>query len=1022
MSGSGGDGGGVRNDDARKVRIEVARVVFKIASLATSEKRLVHGPELLVFGTDNTFETPNGPTYTIDLPCGARHAEFDKPLAIDLMLHPWFSNDTTTMMPPNAGLAFELTARHCKSDRQEEVCHTYAYGVLPFARLTEMSSVAANKGMRVPPLTFTLNDRPMQFELEFAKRALTAGVRTEEYEKLSRLQQAFLRTSGGAECFERLQVTLHGVRVTLPPGVRPYTPPSLTTMMLSSAAAPASTAPTSNFHAEDFAFIGSSARSKQAAERLRHLFEQQRDATYAPYGSQAPFKDYRAMDDIWKNFFVSVYKRGCDVEEPTALALMCTWFTQPVPERLFSHLLRAQLTVHCMSVERFVHCLRGVLATHGRWVADAPKERRHDNEKSNARMREWQRNDPQFTTADKRQLSVDEHRALGFIVLALTSMANACSYTTDFGEIARVNDDMAAKWDPNKGSSAPDAATTATTAVVREVDEIVTEQFETAPLRVRAIDCEDGAAWFMRLWLALVSNLGNWSDPVVALAAQVMDLYVVCINKMHCGECHIMPTLYLRDYALGMMTLGYNKGMSANHSTAERKLWMRGIRETCLWPAYMYDGPYVGSVGHRTDAHQLLLQAGKTGSAVQWPIPHVLYAEPTRVSPSDQMPADTFSVSDDDQMARKHARHDMRMSAVDQLQNIDVDLFAGFEPYITFPQMIDTVDALQNPMELSRFYRGFIVGCTIPPVYKLVQMDLRDSLGRSDGALIMRRTEQALSRARYFADVAYNHRAKPRTFGVYHAQLAGNDPQVSTIPYAPLDLELLLWVATVHGVEPPVLPGRVPRHLENVPLDQLGQFETLAHIESHAELRQLCAQGVRFRQMLWNTHQRGDDVGAKLQPTEEEPIVDDELQHCVDLRFLPHNGCMDPDLLLRAVQCAPKHLCKALFVRRIPLGVAPAFENHAHLGDDDDSRISEMLRDLRLQNLDVTQMVHFVDNKRALVDLARQYQCLERYTPQQWNALRHYMGAAVRAAPLYLNYVCFACEPNSGVDGGGDVE
>ena len=700
------------------------------------------------------------------------------------------------------------------------------------------------------------------------------------------------------------------------------------------------------------------------------------------------------MDEIWKNFFVSVYKRGCDVEEPTALALTCTWFDQPVPERLFSHLLRAQLTVHCMSVECFERCLRGVLATHGAWVAKASKQHQH-GEMGDAHR------DPQF--AGKQQMSVDEHRALGFVVLALTSMANACSYTTDFGEIARINDEAAAKWSANK-STAPDS-----TIAVRDVEEIVTEQFETAPLRVRAIDCEDGAAWFMRLWLALVSNLGSWNDPVVALAAQVMDLYVVCINKMHCGECHIMPTLYLRDYALGMMTLGYNKGMSASHSADERKKWARGIQETCLWPSYMYDGAHFGSAFHRTDAHKLMAKANDARTAVQWPIPHVLYAEPTRVSPSDQMPADTFSVSDDDQMARKHARHDMRMSAVDQLQNVDVDLFAGFEPYITFPQMIDTVDALQNPMELSRFYRGFIMGCTIPPVYKLVQMDLRDSLGRSDGALIMRQTEQSLSRAHYFADVAYNHCAKPRTFGVYHAQLAGNDPQVSMIPYAALDLELLLWVANVHGVEPPVLPGRVPRHLENVPVDQLGQFETLAHVESHPELQQLCAKGAQFRQMLWNTHQREES-------TKVDVVVPSDLQRCVDLRFLPHNGCMDPDLLLRAVQCAPKHLCKGIFVRRIPLGVAPAFENHAHLGTDDNSRIPEMLRDLHLQNLDVTQMVHFIDNKRALVDLARECQCLERYTPQQWNALRHYMGATVRAAPLYLNYVCFACEPD-----GGDV-
>lgn len=967
-------------DDARHcVRVHLSRIEFDTALLTTSDKRRVHGPELMVFGTPNTFDTPNGPTYTIDLPCGARHAVINGPLAIELMLHPWFSREAGAVIPPSAGLVFELTARHCKSDRKEEVCHTYAYGVLPFVRLTEMAAMAPGSA---PPVLFTLSDRPMQFELEFAKRALNMGARSEEFEKLSRLQQAFMRASGGAECFERLRVALHDVRVELPAHVRAYTPSPRASLGL---------AQVSDFHAEDFAFVGSSARAKQAVTRLRRLFDQQRDVTYAPYGGTKPFEGCVAMDEMWKNFFVPMYKRGCDVDEPSALALMCTWFDRRVPERLFSHLLRTQLTVHCMSVERFTRCLRGVLAAHGTWVAEAPDEHRHGDEK-HARSREW-RDDPHFV--DKHQLTVDEHRALGFVVLALTSLANACCYTTDFAEIARMNDQ--AMQEPAVGAKVPNARD-----VMQGVEEIVTEQFETAPLRVRAIDCEDGAAWFMRLWHSLVTNLGSWRDPVVALAAQVMDLYLVCINKMHCGECHIMPTLYLRDYALGMMKLGYQSQMARQHTESERKMWLRGVEETCLWPAYMYEGSHPGSLGHRKDVHMLLAQ----NKPVQWPIPHVLYAEPTRVSPSDQMPADTFAVSDDDQMARKHARHDMRMSAVDQLQETDVELFAGFEPYITFPQMIDTVDALQNPMELSRFYRGFIIGCTIPPVYKLVQEDLRDSLGRPDGALIMRRSEQALRQARYFADVAYNHRAKPNTFGVYHAQVAGNDPQVCLVPYAPLDLEMLLWVAHVHGVEPPVLPGRVAEHLERVPLDQLGQFEKLPHIEASKPLQQLLAKGDRFRQIVWDSHNPDDPMHALAE-------ADKSLSKCVDLRFLPHNGSMDPELLLRAVQSAPKHLCKALFVRRIPLAIAPAPSKHTHMGDDDNSQINNMLCDLQLQHLDVTQMVHFIDNKQALVDLARQRQCLERYTPQQWSALRHHMGAQIRHAPLYLNFVCLACEPDA---------
>jgi len=698
------------------------------------------------------------------------------------------------------------------------------------------------------------------------------------------------------------------------------------------------------------------------------------------------------MDSMWQSYFVPKYKRGCGIDEPSALALMCTWFDRRVPERLFSHLLRAQLTVHGMSIDRFLQSLRGVLAAHAKWVESAP-ERHRTGPAKHARMDEWQRDS---SLSDKQQLTVDEQRCLGFVVAALTSMANACCYTTDFAEIAKLSVGGVSNKEKNSSQA------------VQGIEEIVTEQFETAPLRVRAIDCEDGAAWFMRLWFSLVTNLGAWNDPVVALSAHVMDLYVVCINKMHCGECHIMPTLYLRDCALGMLLTGYSSAMAKEHSDVENKRWFNGIYQTCLWPSYMYQGGCPGSVGHRTDVIDMMKRANGDCTSIKWPIPHVLYAEPTRASPSNQMPTDTYENSDSDQVHRRRAKHQLRMSAVDCLSRVDMDTFGGLEPYITFPSMISTEEALANPLSLSRFYRGFVMGCMIPPVYRLVLDDLNQSLGRSDGLLHMTRTEQALQQARFFADVSYYDVSKPKTFGVYHVQVAGNDPHVCAIPYAPLDLELLLWVAHVHGVEPPVLPGRLPSHLERVPLECLGQFETVPHVVSFAPLEQILHDGDRYRELLLMSNNDNDGVNAIDGSVLSEK--DRALQQCVDVRFLPHNGSMSGAYVHHAAKSASGSICRGVYVRRIPLAVAPQPSHHISITDDDASALQSMMSDLHLKFLDATQMVPLVDNKKKLLELAQQYGVLERYTPQQWNALRHYMGAQVRHAPLYLNYVCFASD------------
>jgi hypothetical protein len=959
-------------DSSREVRLQFSRIEFDTALLVTSEKRKVHGPTLYLFGTPNVFEPTNGPSYTIDLPCGARHAVLDNPPVVELKLQPWFPKNQS-VLPHVAGLVFELTARHCKSDRQQEVCHTYGYGVLPLSQLfaAKRSSSDSRSSMIVP---FVLVDRPLEFEVDFAKRAIEAGAQSEEFDKLSRLRQAFLRASGGAECFERMRVIFHNPRIEMPSGISemPSLPPTANALVSMK----------HDFQASDFDFIGSSMKAQQAMKRLKQVFEQQRDRTYEPYGGTGAFEGYRAMDSMWKNYFVPAYKRGCGVDEPSALALMCTWFDRRVPERLFSHLLRAQLTVHGMSVERFLYSMRGVLTAHATWVAEAIDNHVSGTKRHTHVAADW-KDDPAFI--DKHQLSVDEQRCLGFVVAALTSLANACCYTTDFAEIAKINDMQKDRTNPAQ-------------PVVQGVEEIVTEQFETAPLRVRAIDCEDGAAWFMRLWFSLVTNVGSWSDPVVALAAQVMDLYVVCINKMHCGECHIMPTLYLRDYALGMLKAGYKTTTGRKHSTAEAKRWLRGIHQTCLWPAYMYQGSHPGSLGHRMDVDRMLV----SNKPIHWPIPHVLYAEPTRTSPSNQMPLDTYVNSDKDQVARRQGKHYMRMRAVDQLNRTDMETFGGLEPYVTFPQMISTERALQNPLELSRFYRGFIVGCMIPPVYRLLQQDMQDSLGTLDGVLRTSRTEQALQEAHYFADVSYHHRAHPNTFGVYHVQVAGNDPQVSLIPYASLDLELLLWVAHVHGVEPPVLPGRLPEHLQKVPLEALGQFETVPHIENYPPLRGLLNDGERFRHLLY---------GAKL--GEQSSEQDQMLQECIDVRFLPHNGSMKGDLLHRAVTRAPQEFCRAIFVRRIPLAIAPEPAVHGTISEDDSSALQAMVEELHLAHLDATQLVPLVDNKSRLMELARHYDLVDRYSVKQWDALRHHLGALVRHAPLYLNYVCLACSTES---------
>lgn len=971
-------------DSSHKVRLQFSRIEFDTALLVTSEKRRVHGPQLVIFGTPNVFETNNGPLYTVDLPCGARHAVLEKPPVIELTLKNWFPTENACL-PQLSGLAFELTARHCKSDKQQEVCHTYGYGVLPLAQLiTAVKSFSRALGDTIEyvaeaPLTFNLIDRPMQFEVQFAQEAIKAGANSEEYTKIIGLQRAFAKVSKGAECFDRIRITLHGARLELPTGILPCfaaIPRALGGKHAGEDALPIR-------HFEEFAFLGTSAAANKAAARLKHVFEQQRDRTYAPYGGEGLFKGYTAMDPMWKSFFVPAYKRGCGVDEPSALALMCTWFDRRVPERLYSHLLRAQLSVHGMSTTYFERCLRGILATHHAWVMQAQAKYR-PGPANFARKSLWSNDN---TATELRTLKVDEQRSLNFIVSALTSMANACCYTTDFAEIARIN---------STSGGAPS---------VQGVEEIVTEQFETAPLRVRAIDCEDGAAWFTRLWLCLVTHRNSWNDPLVTLAAHVMDLFVVSINKMHCGECHIMPTLYLRECAYAMMMVGIKaSGMAANFSDSSRQMWMKGIYDTCFWPSYMYHDDREGAVGFRTDIEGQLQQ----GLIVQWPIPHVLYAEPTRASPSNQMPTDTFHNSDDDEVRRRHAKHSMRIDTMDMLGSKDIENFGGLEPYITYPSMIDTATALKKPLELSRFYRGFVMGCFIPPVYRLVQLDLQQCLGHMDDRPVLTRTVEALAHAHYFADVSYFDHSKPKTFGVYHVQIAGNDPHASMIPYAPLSLELLLWVAHVHGVEPPVLPGRLPEHLERVPLEQLGQFERVPHVEEYGPLRDLLRDGERYRQLLYDAQNACEGANASSVPCLSDN--DRALQRCIDVRFLPHNNAMDGAFIHQTVQNAIGKVCRAVFVARIPLAVAPQPNHYSTMNDDDYSALKEMMREMQLEHLDATQMVPLIDNKQSLLDLAHQYGIFERYSTKQWNALRHYMGACVRHAPLYLNFVCMACE------------
>lgn len=937
-------------DTAHTVLIHCERIEVRMRSLPTSSKRHVHGPDLLVYGSPNVFRVYNEPQHTWSLPCGAQHVRLDNPAPMHFVLHEEFVGRAEVFMDPLACLGFELMSRHCKSDRGEEVSHKYGYGQLPLAQLHRCSKSNGDGDGGSDSVSVVLVDRPAEFEVVYATNVCKdnnnngkgAEQSPEDLVTLLKLHDSYRSTHDDHDFFERAVVTFVRPRVQLPSD-------HVRLDWRNAADAVHSTDMSDPYYWD---FLGRGANSVRAFDRLRRVMSDHRERTYDPYAGRERFSGTSAMDKMWANYFVPTYRLGCGVDVPSALALMCTWFNAEPQERLYSHLLRAQLTRNGMSVQQYMDGCRAVLAVHGTWANEAADEHRSGNER-HRRSTDLPADDPRFT--HRHLLQHGERRALDYAVQALASMAAACCYTTDFAEVPR-------------------------SGLANDVLQIVTEQFETAGLLTHAIDCEDGAAWVYRLWLHLVRFKGRWQDPVVALTARMLDLYVVSIQKMHCGECHILAVFWLRDYAYASMRAGYEHAVCKLDNAEERQRWEQGIRDTCLWPAYMYQGSEPGSLGHRTDLWQQMLPPHPR--RVQWPVPHVLYAESTRASCADQAPHDTL-VYEDAHHSRVHGTTtSARIRLTRRICDLKSTVLNTLEPYVAFPQFISCQEAVSEPTRLSPFYRGLVMACFLPPVYALVLQDLQQH-GRGAARCEFPRTREALTRAHFFADAAHTDMRRPHTFGVYHASFVSGDPACAVVPLAPLNLETLVWTAKVCQVEAPVTPGLLPEHLRHVPVEQLGRMESMDHLLHHKHLTPLLQRGAEFMQQYATAAH--DNTYA--------PIC-----------FLPHNTvAADPRTLTTVSSIIPHDDLYGVQAMRIPLAVAPvatpiASPEHGVTQET----LNTMMADMELTQLDYTQYVAFLEHS-YLQERARELGVTDRYTTVQWDALRHHLGGIVRRAPLCTN-------------------
>lgn len=937
------------SNNNNEVLLHCEQIIVELTALRTSKERQVHGPDLIIYGSPNVFAARDEPNHTLSLPCGKERVVLRNLPPMRLFLKDSLSHAAaagTVLLDPLACLVFHLTSRHCKSDQGEEVCHTYGYGQLALAEFLRPG--IANVSVR-------LTDTPAQFETVYAATVASSCAARKtpvpaDMDTLLNLQKHYSALHNGEEFFERAVITFVQPSVVLPRNVQAIPRAVGSRVVVQNPTDP-----------RYWDMLARDTNGAAALSRYVKEFAHHRDLTYEPYSGHGRFEGWKAMDPMWASYFVPTYRLGCQLDMPSSLACTLALFAHTPSERLYLNIFRAQLERRGMSDEDFSLGCRAVLSAHGTWAEEARGA--HGSSNPHQRMEQLPPDDPRVF--HRHHLTHDERRCLDVAVQALASMAAACSYTTDFAEVPRATVSMIPTKGPRK------------VAEVGGVLPIVTEQFETAPLRTKAIDCEDGAAWVFRLWYSLVTNKGAWQHPVVAMAARVLDLYVVSINKMHCGECHILCTFLLRDYAYARMMAGsehLHAHTSSTESMYENQKWAQGIKDTCFWPAYMYNGE-PGSLQHRTDVQEMLKNA-------HWPVPHILYAESTRASPADQCPHDAFVYhSNDRENMRVHGtRTSACVSATRELCAYNVDLFRGLEPYVTFPEHMSCEAASREPTKLSSFYRGFIVGSVFSPVYKLVLEDLRACEGQP--ALSFPKTDAAMQRAHYFCDTIWHDTRRPHTFGAYHADVAGNRDYVHIIPYAPLTRALLVCVAKVWGIEAPIVPGLVPEHLRHANLERLGRMELMPHLnDSEVLLPHLKSGGMHM-----STRHTGQQAEAGLLYSE----------------FLPHNNCIaNPDVLLKVVQSVPGHKLRGVYAARIPLAVAPVARSRL-LSADDEVVARKMLTDMQMDRMDPTQYAALLP-KEVLTARAMQLHCLERYSVEQWDMFRHYLGAVFRALPLYMN-------------------
>lgn len=891
------------------MRLEFERMDILLHPLVTSDKRLAHGLELFIYGNGH-FVAGNKAIHALRLPCNASHFTLERK-ALEFALR-----QSGQHMWPTAALSFVLMARHCKSDRGDEVCHNCGYGSVT------VQDLVASEGR---PVSVRLVDRPGEFELLYA----TDNPQQAENQALVSCARD-VRKHDGHEFYERGTVVFTGARVHLPLGVHTRW---ADTRVRGGAETGARRHELMDDPASwDFMSTRTQSHADAVRARIQHVLEAHKDRTYEPYGGKGVFQGWRAMNQMWRGYFVPTYRLTCGVDMPSGLVMMGTEFDRVPKERLYSQLFRAHMDCHNIDQQQFVQACKNILSIHWHWATQCRQEQPTDT--------------PDFLAPEARELTWLELLVLCVLARSLSSLPNALCYTTDFAELR-------------------DAAR-------KTVKEIVTEQPEMAPMLTRALDCEDGAMWIYRLWLALVQNTHLWEDPVVYWASRVLYLYLVRIDVMHCGECHIMSKLELRESAYRRMMRGVrmlqDKGQMDD---AELERVRRSVYSTCFWPNAMHNGerpmyvPCLDEVQHDSEFDR-------------YPLPSLLYVEPTRASHPNQAPYDVNTVQGDARglAARQHARQTSECTQA--LCALGTQELRHWEALLTNASDMNRAEFMQRPLEHSPFYKASLVGHYPCVALHLARRDLAASRGQDQIRTPM--LDHYLETHSAFADVVHHDRKHDATFGVYSAHELCNARSLCAVPYAYMDRETILCTAMTLDCEPPVLPSDPPASTDGLPVELMGRSEPLPQLAEHDHLLRAYA--------------RKDDQ--------------DDMPY-VQVRFLPHDRVIHGGRLAAHLQqCDPQMIQGGLHCRRYPLAQASIHQAYPWSAEEL-AHVRQILEPLGLWDADPVLFLTLLDKGR-LQELARERAPSLRASPAAYDNARHWIGERVRTRPVYMKVVDVHCD------------